>query len=172
MSKDFKIQKTQGTCTKTGSTLEPGQEFIALARMGEEAIVREDYSLDAWAEMDADALEASPDVLGIWHTHVPVKAEKKKLLVDNNLLVNFFERLDGQEAPDRIAFRFVLTLILMRKRILRYERTESRDEGVEVWLMKMRGDNQLREVIDPKLDADRIAEVSLSLGEIMEGDFE
>ena len=37
--------------------------------------------------------------------------------------------------PQRIAFRFVLALILMRKRLLKYEETQSED-GMEIWRMR------------------------------------
>jgi len=101
---------------------------------------------------------------------VPRKEEKKKLLVDDAVLVEFFERLEGQQEPERLQFRFVLALILMRKRKLAYEGSEKQDEQ-DVWVMRMRGTKNIHHVIDPHLDEDKIAAVSESLSTIMEGDF-
>jgi hypothetical protein len=171
MAKDFKINKTAGICTKTGEEIAPGESFMAVARIAEEEILREDYSLAAWEQIDPDALTADPDVLGIWRTRRPQPEEKKKLLIDDNLILQFFERLDGTDDPSRLNFRYVLCLILMRKRLLAYEGMQRRADGTEVWQMRRRGSDNMHEVIDPKLDEDKIATVSQQLGDIMQQDF-
>ncbi len=112
------------------------------------------------------------DILGLWHTLVPKKEEKKKLLIDDALLINFFQRLDDTDEPMRIAIRYVLALILMRKRILTYLGSTRDDDGVDTWQTKLRKFDTTHDVIDPGLDEYRIAEVSAQLGEIMEGDFD
>jgi hypothetical protein len=171
MAKDFKIGKPAGICTHSGEEIAPGEEVMALARMTGEEILREDYSLAAWGEIDTAALSADPDVLGIWRTRRPQPEEKKKLLIDDNLILQFFERLTGTDDPNRLNFRYVLCLILMRKRLLSYEGMERREDGTEVWQMRRRGEGSMHEVIDPKLDEDKIATVSQQLGDIMQEDF-
>ena len=96
--------------------------------------------------------------------------EKKKLLVDDDLLMNFFRRLEGETQGVKISFRFVLGLVLMRKKLLIYDRMVKQDDGVELWQMHFRGSNQMHEVIDPKLDEDKIAEVSGQLTQILNGE--
>lgn len=171
MAKDFKISKTAGICTKTGEEIAPGESFMAVARMTDEDILREDYSLAAWETLDAEALSADPDVLGIWRTRRPQTEEKKKLLIDDNLILQFFERLDGTDDPSRLNFRYVLCLILMRKRLLAYEGMTRREDGTEVWQMRRRGSDKMHDVIDPKLEKDKITTVSQQLGDIMQQDF-
>jgi len=86
------------------------------------------------------------------------------------LLVNFFERLDGTEEPARISFRFVLALVLMRKKLLVYDRSDKGPDGTEVWTMHLKGDRQVHKVVNPQMDEDKIAEVSGKLSEILEGE--
>ncbi len=172
MAKDFKIAKTTGTCAKCSQLLPPGTDVIALAKMGEEELIREDYHVACWVEPMEMEASANKDVLGVWRMTIPEKEEKKKLLIDDALLMNFFERLAGQEDPSRINFRYVLALILMRKKLLTYQGMDRQEDGTELWKMKMRGSDQVHEVVDPKLDEFMISEVSASLGEIMQGDFE
>ena len=178
MAKDFKIAKTQGLCCRCEEPLAVEQPIVCLARMGEESIVREDYHPACWDALLADVPEGttSPaeheDVLGVWHSLVPKVEEKKKLLIDDALLINFFQRLDDTNEPMRIAIRYVLALILMRKRILTYLGSTRDDQGVETWQTKLRKFDTTHDVIDPGLDEYRIAEVSAQLGEIMQGDFE
>jgi hypothetical protein len=172
MAKDFKIARPLGQCCKCRADIPPGDPIIAVARLGEDEILREDYHPGCWVEPTDPAAAEFRDVLGVWKTKVPQPEEKKRLLVDNNILMNFFERLAGAEDETRINFRYVLTLILMRKKLLAYEGMTRREDGTELWKMRVRGQNTMHEVVDPKLDEDRIAEVSASLGDIMEGDFE
>lgn len=172
MAKDFKISKALGTCHQTGEPIQPGEDFVALVRDAGEELLREDYSLAGWEDLAGQNPAEQPDVLGVWRTRMPKPEEKKKLLVDDDLLVNLFDRLEGAEEPSRINFRYVLTLVLMRKKLLVYESALPTDDGREVWTLRYRGSDRRTEVVDPGLDEDKIADVTGQLGQIMEGDFE
>jgi hypothetical protein len=87
------------------------------------------------------------------------------MFVDDETLVDLFERLavESEQDPARQAFRFVLGLILLRRRKLRMvDRLREGDD--EVWVLKRVGggdDAPLWPVADPRLseeDADAIAE--------------
>ncbi len=168
MAKEYEIAKTTGRCSKCDKQLDPGAEFVATVCEQDEQFARVDYCLDCWAA--DESLAAAPGTFGVWHTRVPQPQEKKKLFVDNDLLINFFERLEGAEEQVKINFRFVLALILMRKKLLVYDGAKKNDDGSEIWQMHFRGGEAKVEVIDPKMDENQIAEVSSHLGEILEGE--
>jgi hypothetical protein len=111
-----------------------------------------------------------------WKTTVPVPETKKKLLVDDAVLVDVFARMEGKSEPQEIRFRFVLALILMRKRLLKYEGMETSplhpqttDPAAhpETWRMIPRGTDQVVHVINPHLTAEQITEVSQQLSAIL-----
>ncbi len=146
----FSIDRPTGQCAFTGRELEPGEDYIATlvetdsdetaaASEGGTASTdskiasaeinvapdlgfrRLDVSLEAWEQGNR------PDrVFAHWKAEVPQPNERKKVFVDNDVLLNLLRRLADADAPDRIAFRFVLALILMRKKMVRYDRTELR----------------------------------------------
>ena len=165
MAKDYDIAKPTAVCRGTEKELTPGEEFVAVLRESDGELTREDYSLTYWQEHPCDQ---DANVVGVWRTRVPEPKAKKKLLIDDELLMSLFERLDGDEQPARINFRYVLALILMRKKLLVYDHTEADDQGREIWRMRRRGTDRYHDVIDPKLDEDQIADVSDHLSEIME----
>ena len=167
MAKEYNITKTAGRCVACERELAPGQELMATVREVDEELHREDYCLVCW---EANPKDDSPDLLGLWKTRVPAAKEKKKLLIEDALLVNFFHRLEGVDAPGRVNFRFVLALVLMRKKLLVYDRSEKRDDGTEIWTMHLKGNETKYAVVDPHMDEDKIAEVGRQLGEIMEGE--
>ena len=166
MGKEYEIDKTAGRCVVCGELVAPGEELMATVAEGDEELRRDDYCLACW---EADPKDDSPDLLGVWRTRVPKPKQKARLLIDDELLVDFFRRLEGADAPVRINFRFVLALVLMRKKLLVYDRGEKRDDQSELWTMHLRGDGEKYFVTDPHLDEEKIAEVSRQLGEIMEG---
>lgn len=174
MVREFKITKSDGRCPACGKELLPEEEIVALAYNGEEELFRRDYHRACWDALNSaeNSPARDPEVLGVWRTRVPRPEEKKKLLVDDSLIAGFFERLDGTNDPAKICFRYVLALILLRKKILVYEGMERRDDGTEVWKMRFKGDEAIHEVVDPHMDEDKIAQVSASLSEIMEGTLE
>jgi hypothetical protein len=81
----------------------------------------------------------------------------------------FFERLGREAEQEKINFRFVLALILMRKRLLKYDATRIED-GKEIWCLRIVGDKQTVEVINPHLDDEQIEQLSSQIGEILQTD--
>jgi len=167
MAKDYNISKTAGLCAACRKDLQAGEQFVATVRQEADEFLRADYCLACWGEGPRDS---QADVVGVWRSRVPQPQEKRRLFVDNELLINFFERLDGAESTAKLCFRYVLALVLMRKKLLVYDRTERGDDGTEIWLMHFKGSEHVHRVIDPKMDEEKIAQVSRQLGQILEGE--
>ena len=154
------VPKPGGVCGVSGRAIAPGERFMAAVREGPTGIERVDVAAEHW-----DAADKS-DMLASWQAVMPKGEEKKKLFVDDEVLCTLFERLAETTEPAKLAFRFVLGLILMRKRLVIYERTERENER-DVWKVRMRGKEQVLDLIDPKLDEPAMKEVSQQLGEIL-----
>ena len=156
------IQRSGGTCAGTGRQLEPGEEYYATLIDEQDSFERKDFSVEYWQEH-------RPEVFSYWKTMVPLPSEKKKLFVDNDVLINLFERLADEKEPVRVNFRFVLALILMRKRLLKYEDSYRKDGG-EIWKMRFVRETHIHEVVNPHLEEEQIEQVSRELSTILQGD--
>jgi hypothetical protein len=167
MSKDYNISKPDGTCCACNRQLQPEQEFMATICETDDGFMRRDFCLDCWSDDLRDE-----GTIGFWRSHIPKPQEKKKLFVDDEVLINFFRRLADTDEPSRVSFRYVLALILMRKKLLAYDRTEADGEGRDIWKMHFKGSGETHDVIDPHMDEDQILQVSQDLGQIMELDDE
>jgi hypothetical protein len=166
MAREFNIAKSSGCCTSCEKQLEPGDTYTATLRETDDEFFREDYCPACWEQTRE---QISEDVFGVWQGQIPQPRQKKKLLVDDEVLLNFFQRLEGAQQTERIQFRYVLTLILMRKRLISYEGSR-RDNGTEIWLIRRRGSGETYEVTDPKLSEDEISTVSEQLNQVLEQD--
>ena len=166
MPKDFNIAKTAGLCCKCEAQIVPGEQYYACVIQVEDGLQRRDFCLECFKEPPGEPAE---DILAQWRTCAPQPQEKKKLFIDDELLLNFFDRLQDATEPAKVNFRCVLTLVLMRKKLLVYKRSDTTDDG-EVWTLRLRGSDKTAQVLDPHMDEEKIAEVSRQLGEIMEGE--
>jgi hypothetical protein len=157
----YDVPRPAGVCAVTGRAIEPGEKFFAVVRETPTGLERLDVSPEAWAEFDRK------DLLGFWQTTMPRPEQKpKKLFVDDEVLCTLFERLADTGEAAKLNFRFVLGLILMRKRIVIYETTR-REEGRDVWVVRLKGREDRLDLVDPKLTEAQVAEVSQQLGDIL-----
>ena len=121
---------------------------------------RLDVCLNCWDAFD------KTDLVGFWKTSMPLVEQKKRLFVDDEVLCQLFERLHDTTEPAKLNFRFVLGLILMRKRLIVYETTRH-DDGKDVWVVRLKGKDQRLDLTDPKLNEQEMTEVSQQLGQIL-----
>jgi len=68
-----------------------------------------------------------------------------------------------------ICFRFVLALILMRKRRLKYEGTKMQGDQ-EIWQLKVTGEKRVVDVLNPQLGEEQIEQLSGQIGEVLNAD--
>lgn len=162
MAQQWQVETSTGKCAATGRVLNEGEQFYAVLFEVGESFRRADYSLQGW--------QGPPEgAYCHFKTRVPVKEKRKKLLVDNEVLAEFFRRLEDETEPVRVQFRFVLALILMRKRILRYDGTTT-EESREIWQMTLTRDQSTHRVVNPHLTDVEIEGVSKQLSAILHGD--
>ena len=157
---EWDIHKPSGVCSGSGKTIEPDEEFIAALVETPEGLQRKDYSGEYW-------MANMPSVYCHWKSTMPKDDKKKKIFVDNDMLLAFFERLASETDEEKINFRFVLTLVLMRKRLVKYDSSETID-GKEIWTVKITGRNEKAQVVNPNLTEDKIEQLSEQLGQILQ----
>ena len=160
---EWEIDKPLGQCWGSGKKIECGEEYFAALVETEEGFQRRDFCADYWQEK-------KPDVFCYWKTKLPHPDQKKQIFVDDEMLMAFFERLEGESEQEKINFRFVLALILMRKRRLKYNSSKI-EEDKEIWRLKVVGnDKQFAEVVNPHIDEEQIEQMSSQLSEILQVD--
>ncbi len=159
---EWEIDKPLGQCSGTGEKIKPGQEYFAALVETPEGLQRRDFCADYWQQQ-------KPDVFCYWKTKLPQPGRKKQLFIDDQMLMAFFDRLAAENDQEKINFRFVLTLILMRKRLLKYDSSRTED-GKEIWRLRTTGEREFVEVVNPHLDEGQIEQLSLQLSEILQVD--
>lgn len=159
---DWTINKPLGECSGCGRAIEPGEEYFgALVETGE-GFERRDYSVEHWNK-------ERPSVFCFWKSRLTNSDEKKKLFVSDEMLMAFFERLAHETDTEKVNFRFVLALVLMRKRRLKYDATRM-DGATEIWSLRVVGEKEPVEVINPHLNDEQIEQLTSQVGQILQTD--
>ncbi len=159
---DYQVAARTGVCAATQQQLEPGEQFYAVLFETPEGFERRDYGLDSW--------QGPPSgFFSFWKSRVPETKEKKRLFVSGEALTQLFLRLGDCREEVKKHFRFVLALILMRKRLLKYLETSHRG-GSEYWRMQLVAAQSTHEVLNPRMSDEQIEKVSRELGAILHGD--
>ncbi len=161
------VSRPTGVCASSGELLEPGHSAMAALceKVEDEGFERLDFSIQAWKGGER------PDRLfSNWVYIVPEAGKKQDIQIDDAVLVDLFERLADDEKPQRVAFRYILALVLLRKRKLQLVGREELEEG-EFWLLRFKGaDGGPVKVKNPGIAEEEIQDLSEQLGEILQGD--
>lgn len=158
---DFELSRASGKCSITGRPFEEDEEFFTVVLETGETLERRDVALDAWS--------GPPEgTLCFYKTRMPKRNAPKRKFIDDSAMVSFFKALTDTPHPNKQRFRFVLALILLRKRLLKYEKSVN-ENGAEVWEMRLVKEKTTHRVINPVLREDEIGTISAELGAILHG---
>ena len=124
---EYEVQRSTRQCSVTGREFAPGESYYsALVEQNVEQgaeLRRLDYSIEAWQG-------PPPDSVGWWKSQCPDQNARSPYWAPNDVLLDFFDRL--AEQPDNQDMRYVLALLLVRRRVMRFEESQTNEFGQEV----------------------------------------
>jgi hypothetical protein len=171
MHLDFEVQRCTRRCAATDRALEPGDDCYSVLELAGADVIRKDFCSDAW--------KGAPETaFGWWKSRVPDLNAKKIKLAPNDVLLELFEKL--AEPVEQQDLRYVLALLLVRRRVLRvdvaheFRAGESGEDGLN-------RANETMTLFCPKRDStyevpvamptgDRIDEIQQQLSELLIAD--
>src|SRR5262245_42751776 len=145
------IQRPTRPLAPTGRELKPGERFFGVLLDEAGKFTRKDFAGDAWAG-------PPPGAVGFWMGRVPAAEDNRRPAVNDEVLFDCFEHLEGEADPGRRNFRYVVALLLMRRKRLRFE-DAARKDGREVLQLRDVKSGARYEVADPRLGEAEMAEV-------------
>jgi hypothetical protein len=148
---EYQIQPNTRRCAITGRELRPGETYYTALLEAGGQFVRQDYSAEAWTGLPHDAFS-------FWSGRVPSDTEPSRPKVDDDLLLECFERLEGETEPRRVSFRYIVALLLMRRKRLKFEEAKTESDH-EVLLLRCARTGTKHQVVNPGMTEDEMAAV-------------
>lgn len=167
----YEISRPTGLCAGTGNPINPGDRYVAclIEPEPDQPLQRRDFSAAAWE----DGARPAEPIFGSWRAVMPEPDAKPKQFIDDPALCDLFEQLEAAQEDRRIAFRYLLALVLVRKRLLHLATTRPKALQVQ-WTRRSgrmtaesQGEEPIMEVTDPGLDEASIGELSEEIGAII-----
>lgn len=156
---DYEVHHFTRRCAATGRELREGESFYSVLIHEADLIVRHDYSIEAWPGPHAEG------VVAWWKSQVPSRAAKKAQLAPNDVLWEYFQELEADENQQDTLY--VLSLLLIRRRVLRVEEREVQPDGSELMVLYAPRDETTHRVRDAAPTPERIAEIEQQLTELL-----
>ncbi|HYC76609.1 MAG TPA: hypothetical protein VEI02_03175 [Planctomycetota bacterium] len=148
-------------CVVCGSKLATGAAYVARLVMRDGALVREDL-----CEGCAAAAAAS-DAFSAWRGRRAAPRGPAARRLDFETLVELFPRLDGREDEASRRLKWVVGLLLLRKKLLQQLSRETAD-GVETLTVRLRHDDRVFTLVDPKMDEAQTAALNDDLARLFD----
>jgi hypothetical protein len=134
---DYEIQRCTRSCAASGRPLNEGEEFYSVLVAEDAEVRRYDYAIETW--------RGAPDAaLGWWKSRMPSREAKKSQLAPGEILLQLFNEFEG--VADKQDMRYVLSLLLVRRRVLRLEETEHDEAGREILVLYSPRDEAMHRV--------------------------
>ncbi len=160
---EYNISFTQPKeCCVTRQAFQPGDEFVTALFETKGSYVRKDYSLEAW---NAQPLK---DFIAMWRGRIPENTElpRRSRTAVNELLLEIFDDLRTHYAqPDKL---YVLSLLLVRRRVMRLEETFGNEAERVLRLYSQFRDEYYQVPIVPPTP-ERQAEIQKELADVLTG---
>ena len=159
---DWKIHRRHGECSRCEAAFEDGQRLASLLRIdGEQSLLREDLCQACWDAGDPESY------LFWWFTrHHPTRS--KTVQLDLGSLERLFMELANREEGSLRELRYLLCLLLMRKRKLKLVKVQRGKDGERLLLRRPRRQEEIPvDVFD--FTSEKLEELRTRLQEVLDG---
>lgn len=156
---EYELQHAARCCSVSGREFAPGETYYSMVLEEGAQLKRVDFAADAWPG-------PPPDAIGWWKSQVPDRNSHKKHWAPNDVMLDFWDGL--AEQPDRQDMRYVLTLLLIRRRVFRLEEEKIDAEGRETTVVHCVRRDATYEVPTVIPDASRIDPIQEELAALLQ----
>ena len=158
---EYEIQPPSLRCAQSGRELKPGEFYYSVLSESPSGFTRSDYSADAWT--------GPPDgAIAFWRSKVPEPTGKKRdQLVDDSVILEFFNRLAGEQEGYKINFRYIIALLLVRKKLLKLVGAD-REGDREVLVLRSPSTGEQHRVVNPELTEEQLTAVQTEVEKVLQ----
>jgi hypothetical protein len=162
MNQEWSIQSRSERCTQTGDPFTDGQIFYTLLFDEKAGLRREDLSVDAFKARPEDA----PKPAYFWRSKFEPPPPKAPEALGKQTAEDLLRAYMAEQSPQLTNARYILALMLERKRILK--EVESRNaDGQLTRIYEHSKTGEIFLIPDPQLRLDQVASIQMEVAELL-----
>lgn len=166
MAEAWRIARSTRTCALTGATIEAETPFYSALVEQDDMFARQDYSTEAWPGVDKSGF------FSYWKNKGMTDSPEKKQPIDYDRLLAFFDSLESASEPSKCLLRYVLALILVRRRLLRLDDMSRVEDGDRIVVFDRRNGGRTMEIITPEAGREELERTQEKLNQLFDCDFD
>jgi hypothetical protein len=159
----YQIQGPARQCTGSQRELRAGERFYSVLLEEAGQLVRRDYAADVWPGPPEGAI-------AYWCGRIPASGQPRRPTINDEWLLDCFTHLGEAKEPAQKNFRYVVALLLMRRKRFKFEDARKHD-GNDCLLLRDAKTGARHEVLDPRLDDAEAASVQEEVFRVLGWDY-
>jgi hypothetical protein len=154
----MEVPKAARNCCLSGRELLSGETFFSILVEEDDVYVRRDFASENW--------QGAPEkYVGWWKTKVQNISDKKAKLAPNEVMLNLFEQIRTNSGQADLLY--VLSLLLIRRRLFKYDREEQDENGQKKMIVYAIKENNSFEIPVAMPDLSRLEEIQSQLADLL-----
>lgn len=154
------INKGAKNCSGCEKVFKEEEEYFSALYDTDGEFTRRDFCLECWSNVN------TKDFFSYWKTRVQKATDTVKQHASTSVFYDLFLRLESESNPSSVNFRYVLSLYLMRKKILRLKDTH-RTNGSEILIYQNLKEGREAKVLKPQLGREEILTIAEEIGKLL-----
>ncbi len=157
---EWYINKGSRVCVLCEKTFAEEEVYLSALYDENNTFTRKDFCVECWEKKD------DGDIFSYWKTKVPKKPETVQRYANIDVFYDLFNKLENENDVSRVNFRYVLSLYLMRKKVLKLK-TSHKSNGNEYLVLHNVKEGKDTEVLKPQLSKEEVLAVTDEIGKLV-----
>lgn len=157
---EWLINKGSKNCSNCENVFKEEEEYFSAIYDNHDAFMRKDFCLECWDKAK------SGEIFSFWKTKVQKAFDKGQMYASTDVFCDLFQKLENVENQSNVNFRYVLSLYLMRKKILKLKSVQ-KTNGNEILVFQYFKEGKETKVFKPQLGDEAILAVTEEIGKLV-----
>ncbi len=157
---EWSINKGSHICFLCEKTFQEEEVYLSALYDENNIFFRKDFCVECWDKKDNE------NSFSYWKTKILKKPEKVERYARIDVFYDLFNKLENEEDLSRVNFRYVLSLYLMRKKVLKLITTHKSGDNEYLVLHNVK-EGIDTEVLKPRLSKEEVLAVTDEIGKLV-----
>ncbi len=164
MNTEWTIQGRADRCSLTGEPFADGEHFFTVLYDEKSGFRREDLSEAAWLQRSGQG--AKP--FSFWRSKFEVPTPAAPEALGKQSAEDLLRRCMEENAPEHANLRYILALMLERKRLLKEVETKQAEDGSLLRIYEHAKTGEVFLIPDPQLHLDQIVQIQMQVADLLQ----
>ncbi len=157
---EWYVNRGSKVCVLCEKTFVEEEVYLSALYDENNAFTRKDFCVECWDK------KGEGDFFSYWKAKVPKKPETVQRYATIDVFYDLFNKLENEKDVSRVNFRYVLSLYLMRKKVLKLK-TSHKSNGNEYLVLHNVKEGKDTEVLKPQLSKEEVLAVTDEIGKLV-----